>query len=79
MADDANGRRLLDFANRLIAQFIRIAPSLVAVDRIEDVADMDRQVAATADDGEPLALDESIDDELQLLVSHCLAPEICEW
>lgn len=61
---DPDGRRLLDFSNRLVSQLIRMPPRLVAIDRVEDVADMDQPVAATAEHRAAFPGDKSIYYEL---------------
>jgi len=77
-ANNTNGRWLLHFPNGLISQFIRIPSTFIAIDRIENVTNLDWRVTTTADHGKTLALDEPIDDKLQPLAGHDLAPNMRE-
>ena len=57
-ANNANGRGFFDFADGLVTKFVRDTPTFIAVNRIEDLTNMDGRVTTAAEHRKMLAWNE---------------------
>jgi hypothetical protein len=69
-ADHAYGSGLLHLTDWLVPQFVRRAPTLIAVNRIEQITNADGYAATTTEHGELLTMDDTHNDELHFILDH---------
>ncbi len=83
-ANDTNGRRFFDFADRIVTELVGITSFFVAIDNIEDLTNRYGNVSTSAYDVKPLTrnMNKAIYYEHQLFICHSSYPimrELNHW